>query len=107
MALAVTAAIALGTALVAGPSYLQYDAAKDAQKAQQSAEQRAAQQAREQATKAERDFNRLNQKKPNLAAMLEGNLSAASGGAGSTMLTGPAGVDMSAMKLGKTSLLGS
>lgn len=85
---------------------MQVDAQRDALKAQQRSQDEAARLAREQALKAERDFNRVNQKKPDLAAMLAGNASSASGGAGSTMLTGPSGVDTSSLRLGRASLLG-
>lgn len=92
---------------VAIPQYGTYRQGQQALEAQQRAEEEAKRQAREQAARAERDFNRLNQKKPDLAALFSANAGAASAGAGSTMLTGPSGVDMSTTKLGKTSLLGA
>ena len=104
MSLAIVAATAFTANVTGIPQYLQQ---KEALSDQRAAEQRAAQQAREQAAKAERDFNRLNQKKPNLASMLDGNAAYAAGGVGSTMLTGPQGADMSGMRLGRTSLLGA
>lgn len=72
--------------------------------AQKKAQKQAERSAQEQAKAAEQDFNRLNQKKPNLGAIIEGN--AKEGAAGSTMLTGPSGVDQSALTLGKNTLLG-
>lgn len=55
---------------------------------------------------ADQAFNRANPKKPDAAAMLYGNQQAGSGGAGSTMLTGPQGTDPNGLSLGKTTLLG-
>ena len=105
MSLAITA-ITVGSA-TAGLMALQYDAQRDALKAQQRAQDEATRQARLQAQQAERDFNRVNQKRPNVAAMMGANAAAASGGVGSTMLTGPQGVDTSTMRLGRTTLLGA
>ncbi len=67
------------------------------------AQSQAADQAR---TEADQAFNRANPKKPDVASMLYGNQQANSGGAGSTMITGPQGVDPSGLSLGKTTLLG-
>lgn len=103
MALAISAVVGVATAAMA----VQYDAQRDALKAQQRAQDEAKRQAKLQAQQAERDFNRVNQKKPNVAAMMGANAAAASGGAGSTMLTGPQGVDTSTMRLGRTTLLGA
>ena len=50
---------------------------------------------------------RANQKSPNVNAIMAAAQQAAKGGVGGTMLTGPQGIDPSALQLGKTSLLGS
>lgn len=68
-----------------------------AQKDAQTAQQRQMQQSAE-------EFARANKKKPNFASLLAGEQPLSGGGAQSTFLTN--GVDPSAMKLGRTSLLG-
>ncbi len=55
---------------------------------------------------ADQAFNRANPKKPDAAQLLYGNQQSNSGGVGSTMLTGPQGIDPSGLSLGKTTLLG-
>jgi hypothetical protein len=62
--------------------------------------------AKKTAAAAERDTNAANAKAPDVASLLSGNQQAATGGAGSTMLTGPSGVDLSQLTLGKSTLLG-
>lgn len=86
--------------------YLQYDAAKDARKDQEKAQAEQRRRAQEAARKADEEFNRLNMKKPNLAGIMAGNQQASAGGVGSTMLTGPGGVNMANTILGKATLLG-
>jgi len=75
-----------------------------------AAQSRAAAQAEKNAadTKAanERAINAANQKSPDLAAIAATNRSLASGGVGSTMLTGPTGVAAGSLDLGKNTLLG-
>ena len=51
--------------------------------------------------------NRAYQRSPDTASILSAAQQASKGGASGTMLTGPLGVDPDALKLGKTSLLGS
>lgn len=46
-------------------------------------------------------------KSPNIAALIKANKAAMSKGVGSTSLTGPRGIDPSALTLGKNSLLGA
>jgi cytochrome c2 len=53
------------------------------------------------------ETNRANARSPDLAAIMGRNAAGASGGVGSTMLTGPSGVDMSQLTLGKQTLLGA
>lgn len=64
-------------------------------------------QAKESSEKAlkqqERDMNRRNSKKPNVAAILAGNQQATQN---TTLLTGPGGVDPNSLNLGKNTLLG-
>lgn len=54
---------------------------------------------------ADQAANKANPKKPAGAFAAE-NLMANSGGAGSTLLTGPSGIDPSKLLLGKSTLLG-
>ena len=51
-------------------------------------------------------YNRANQKRPNANAILAAAQQAARGGMGSTLLTGPQGVNPGEMSLGKSTLLG-
>ena len=77
---------------------------------QRKAGSRAATQAREaaeaSANDATRAQNKANAKMPDVNALLAAAQAAGKGGAGSTMLTGPAGVDPAALTLGKSTLLG-
>lgn len=60
-----------------------------------------------QAQRSEEQFNKANQKAPDIAAMMSSNQQAMKQGIGATFLTGPSGVAPSALTLGKPSLLGS
>lgn len=51
--------------------------------------------------------NKANAKSPNVAALMSANVLNARNGQAGTMLTGPGGLDPSAMTLGKTTLLGA
>lgn len=64
---------------------------------------RAASQAR---TEADKAMNRANPKKPNPLALSALNAQQMAGGPGSTMLTGPSGVQPSSLMLGRQTLLG-
>lgn len=55
----------------------------------------------------EEQINRANQKDPNTAAMTAANRRKAKGGQSSTLLTGTSGIDLSALNLGRTVLLGA
>ena len=78
-----------GALLGAGTSiYTANKSAKSQKAAQTSAEQGAATQAQ----RAEQDYNRANQKMPNVSAMFAGNQRGNSRGIGSTFLTGSSGV---------------
>lgn len=77
-----------------------------ARSAQNKANDQAKIAAEKTAADAARETNRANQKKPDLASLLSANALAATGGQGSTMLTGPFGVDPNMLTLGKSTLLG-
>lgn len=99
-ATAVMAAAAVAGAAVAYNNGQEQKSA--AEKAAKQAEQNAAKQ--EQA--ADQATNQANQKKPNTAWILDAAAQAGKAGASGTMLTGPQGVDPSALALGKNTLLG-
>lgn len=102
MSLAITAVVAVSATAAA----VQYDQARDAARDQRRAQDAAAAKAKESARKADEEFNRLNMKKPNISGIFAQNAQASAGGVGSTMLTGPGGVNLSNSILGKTTLLG-
>jgi Na+(H+)/acetate symporter ActP len=95
---------ALGTA-AAGTAATVYQGEK-ARSSQNKANDQAKMAAQKTAADAARANNKANQKKPDTAALLAANALAATGGQGSTMLTGPMGIDPSALTLGKSTLLG-
>lgn len=89
------------TAVVGAAS--QYDASrrqKNQAKDAANAAQQQAQQAQREAQQADMQFNRANQRRANDAGTMPG------GAGNSTLLTGPGGVDPSALTLGKNTLLG-
>ena len=90
-------------AAIAGAGVSAYSAKKQSD-AQKKAQRSAEAQAQKQQQQAEREFNRANAKTPDLAAIMASNKRAE--GAGSTMLTGPQGVDTGSLALGKSTLLG-
>lgn len=100
--MAVTSAIAA----VAGTTYSVYSGERAA-KAQKRAASQAARQAEEAQRAAERDYNRANQKKPNVAALMARNQASGGGGIGGTYLTGVGGAPNTGGMLGRTSILGS
>lgn len=57
------------------------------------------------ADQADQAFNAQNKKTPNVAGATDAN--AAKGGIGSTMLTGPQGIDPTALNLSQNTLLGA
>lgn len=75
-------------------------------RAQQAASAKAQQDAEAQAGLADQANNRANKKRLNVGARLEANQAASSKGGGSTMLTGPSGVDTGTLSLGRNTLLG-
>ena len=86
------------TAVVGAAS--QYDASRRQKNQAKDAANAAQQQAQREAQQADMQFNRANQRLANDAGTMPG------GAGNSTLLTGPGGVDPSALTLGKNTLLG-
>lgn len=97
----VVAAVATAVAYV---GYTGYQANK-ANQQQRAYQKNALEMSRKQADLADQANNKANAKTPNIAALLASNQ--APGGVGSTMLTGPGGVDTSKLTLGRNTLLGA
>ncbi|WP_234818958.1 hypothetical protein [Cupriavidus metallidurans] len=100
-----TALIGLAAASAVGAGVSLYQGQQQAS-AQKQAAQQAKDAAAKQADQADQANNRANAKAPDIAAMLTGNQNAAAGGGAGTMLTGPSGVNPTALQLGKNTLLG-
>lgn len=102
MSWAITA-VAAAVAVSAGVSY--YNGQQQA-----AAQKRAANQAQANADKqgklAEEAMQRENQKKPDTMALLSAAQQSGRAGPSGTMLTGPQGIDPSALSLGRSTLLG-
>lgn len=77
----------------------QRKAKNQAEDAGRQAEQQAQQAAQQASQQADQQFNRANQRRPDA-------MSGPAGAGGSTMLTGPQGIDPGALPLGKSTLLG-
>ena len=90
------AAAVVGTAASIDGARRQKNQAEDAQK---QAVDQANQQAQQAAQQADQQFNRANQRRPDA-------MPGPAGAGGSTMLTGPQGIDPGALPLGKSTLLG-
>ncbi len=75
-------------------------AKNQAEDASREAEQQAQQQAQQASKQADQQFNRANQRRPDAMP------GPAAGAGGSTMLTGPQGIDPGALPLGKSTMLG-
>ena len=73
--------------------------AEDASRQAEQQAQQAAQQAQQASQQADQQFNRANQRRPDA-------MPGPAGAGGSTMLTGPQGIDPGALPLGKSTLLG-
>lgn len=99
------ATTALAVAAVAGTAYSIYSGERAAH-AQQKAQSEAKANALKQEKAADEAFNAANRKKPDTMAILDAASQSGKAGASSTMLTGPMGVDPSALTLGKNTLLG-
>ena len=103
---AVTAMAAAALAISATNAGYSVYAGEQNAEAQRNAQRNAMRQAEATAKSNEEAANRANMKRPNVNAILAAAQSAAKSGVGSTMLTGPTGVDQSALSLGKSTLLG-
>lgn len=75
-------------------------------KAQKKAQRQAARQAEDARRQADREFNRANQKSPNVAALMKKNKASGGLGTSGTFLTGSGGAPVGAGMLGRTTLLG-
>lgn len=82
-----------------------YSAGKQ-RKTQKSAQRQAAQQAEAARKQADNEFNRANQKSPNVAALFKKNKASGGMGTSGTFLTGNGGAPVSGGMLGRTTLLG-
>ncbi|WP_334157912.1 hypothetical protein [Oryzomicrobium sp.] len=98
---------AAAVAVSAYSTYSQSASADAARKQQDAAQKQAKAAADKQAQQADEAFNQANQKKADTQGALAAAQQAGKGGASGTMLTGPQGVDPSALNLGKNTLLGS
>lgn len=105
MSLAVTAvfvaAVGTGYSIYSGERAASQQAA-----AQRQAKAQAEAQAEKDAKAADEANNRANQKDPNTNALLSASRQAGKLGGASTLLTGPTGIDTSALSLGRSTLLG-
>lgn len=99
--------MSFAVAAIAAGAYVGYTAyqANKANQQQRAYQNAALDMSRKQADLADQANNKANAKMPDIAALLAANK--APGGAGSTMLTGPGGVDTSKLTLGRNTLLGA
>lgn len=97
--------LAIGASALLGAGASVYSANKKA-KAAKAANQQNERLAASEAQRSEQQFNKSNQKAPDIAAMMSRNQDAMKSGIGSTFLTGAQGVAPSALALGKSTLLG-
>lgn len=102
---AATWAMVAAATTVAGV-YVQNENARKANDIQQQAMNNAKQAALKQEAASDQAYNKANAKTPDIASIMSGASQSARAGGGGTMLTGPQGVDMSALNLGKNTLLG-
>jgi len=98
----IAAVAALGYGVYSGERAA--SAGKDAMHKQDKAQKDAQSAAQRQMQQNAEEFANANKKKPDLTSLLAGEQALSSGGSKSTFLSG--GVDPSALKLGRTSLLG-
>lgn len=101
----ISATTMMAAAAVAGTAYSIYNGER-ASSAQDKAQQQAQAAAKQQQTLAEQQMNKANAKSPDTAGITSQLQQSAKGGQGSTMLTGPLGVDQSTLSLNKSTLLG-
>lgn len=110
---AITAALVVSAAAaVAGTAYSVVageDAKKkqaDALRKQEAAQKQQLEAAQSQQRRSEMAQNAASRRTPDMAGIMERAGQAAQGGASSTMLTGPGGVDPTQLSLGRNTLLG-
>lgn len=101
--MAISGTIAAVGALGAGASVYQGEKARKAAKKNAKMQE---QQAEAMQRQAEREFNKMNQKQPNIAMLQAGNRAVAGGGPSGSFLTGPSGAPVTSGMLGRTTLLG-
>jgi uncharacterized protein HemX len=99
------ATVALGTGIYQAQQ--QQKQIKKSNERAAAADQAALTAAQNQQKVAAQEFARANQKQPDVAQLLDTAAVLGTRGAGSTMLTGPGGVDPLQLQLGRTSLLGA
>lgn len=97
-----TALIAAAVAGTVGAGYSMYAGERQA-KEQKKAGRKAEEAARKQESQAEQEMNKARTNAPDTSSLLE---QAAQPAGGSTLLTGPGGVDPNQLNLGKNTLLG-
>lgn len=102
----VTAMGVLAGAAVAGTVATIYNGVEQKKTAKQSMQQAQANVLKQEKA-ADQAFNAQNKKHANTGAALDSATQAGKAGASGTMLTGPQGVDLAALNLGKNTLLGS
>lgn len=101
----VTATTILAGAAVAGTAYSIYNGQQQLS-AQKKGQQQALANANAQATAADQAMNKANQKRPDVAAILDAAAQSGRSGVSGTMLTGAQGVNQNSMALGRSTLLG-
>jgi flagellar biosynthesis component FlhA len=94
----------LALAAIAGSTAVGLYTANEQKQAQREAASEAKKAAATTEQQAQQANNKANQKAPDMEALLKANTG--KGGASGTMLTGPAGIDPTALALGKNTLLG-
>lgn len=97
-------AIAAAAAVV-GTGYT-ISAGEKARKAQKRGAIQARKDAEQAKLEGDRAYNRVNQKTPNIAALMKRNMDASSKGVGGTFLTGNSGAPVGGGMLGRSTLLG-
>lgn len=105
MAAGISAVGWLAIAAVAGAGVSYYNGQEQAKQSKAAMAQAKAN-ADRQAALAEQDMNKANQKHPDTNALLSAAQQSGKAGPSGTMLTGPQGIDPSALSLGKSTLLG-
>jgi len=106
MSAGITAAGWAAIAAISGVAVSVYNGQQQAAN-QKDAMRQAKESADKQAALAEQDMNRGNQKRPDTMGILAAAQQAGKAGPSGTMLTGPQGIDPSALTLGRNTLLGA